>query len=390
MSQTSPYAPAFLPLFQSYQEEYLQRLETLVNIDSGTGQNAGVDLIMTHLQQWVGELGCAVMLRNSDGFGTNLIARRSGNGNARILLVGHVDTVYPAGAVQKQPYELRDGKIYGPGVLDMKSGVLLGIYALRALLESDFNAYKEIIFLFNNDEEVGSPASRELIQELAPQVDYALVLEPAGSSSSVTHSRKGTEKYMLEVTGKAAHSGVEPFKGRSAVVELAHKILAIQNLHASFPGVTFNVTRLSSTEPLNVVPDMARCYISMRGFNAHSMNAAAAALEHIVSQSSVPGTQAKLVREGGGRPPYEPNTGILQLLAMAEEEADALGVRLKAETKGGVSDANMLVNAGIPTLDTLGPIGGGMHNLELEHLQVSSIPVRGALLVGLLHRICLA
>ncbi|GCE04329.1 M20 family metallopeptidase [Dictyobacter aurantiacus] len=388
MSQTATYAQSYLASFQSYQQEYFQKLETLVNIDSGTGQIEGVNRIMDILQQWLTEYDFAVSLHGSAGYGNNLLARRKGKGQRRILIMGHVDTVYPAGAVQEQPFAMRDGIAVGPGVLDMKSGVVLGIYAVRALIEAGFDQYGELVLLFNNDEEVGSPGSISLIREVAREVDYALVLEPAGKQSSLTHSRKGTDKYILEVKGISAHSGVEPFKGRSAVVELAHKILAIQNLHSLFPGVTFNITRLSSTEPLNVIPDMARCYLSVRSFSRRGLDAAAAALQTIAASSSVPDTTTTLTRNTG-RHPYEPTAAVQRLVELAKLEGEALGIELKAEPKGGVSDANILMDAGIPTLDTLGPVGGGMHNLDREHMQANSFTVRGPLLAGLIQRLCL-
>ena len=136
----------------------------------------------------------------------------------------------------------------------MKSGVIMCIYTLQALSEAGFDRYGEVIVAFNNDEEVGSTSSADLLRSLAQQVDVGLVLESSRNAELLTHARKGADKYILEVHGIPAHSGAEPYKGRSAVVELAHKIIAIQNLHALFPGVTFNVTRLSSAEALNVVP----------------------------------------------------------------------------------------------------------------------------------------
>ena len=389
MLENATYAPLYLPLFQAYQDEYLQRLATLVNIDSGTGQVEGVNLVMEYLQQWLVELGCSVELYPSQGYGNNLVARHRGHGSARILLVGHVDTVYPAGAAQEQPFQVRDGIATGPGVLDMKSGVLLGLYTLRALLESGFDHYQQIILLFNNDEEIGSPGSESLIRTIAKEVDYAFVLEPAGKASSLTHARKGTDKYTLTVHGVAAHSGVEPYKGRSAVVELAQKILAIQNLHALFPGMTFNITRLRSSDALNVVPDMAQCMISVRAFSKRGLEAASRALHSITANTTIPDTSATL-QYHAGRPPYEPNEHIAHLVAIAQEEGEPLGLTLKAEPKGGVSDANFLIDAGVSALDTLGPVGGGMHNLGLEHMKIESVPLRGALLAGLVRHTCLS
>ncbi len=390
-SDTSPtYAQIYLPRLLAQQDEMQARLETLVNIDSGTGQSEGVNHIMSYLAQWLRDIGFDVTLHPSEGFGNNLVARRNGTGQARILLVGHVDTVYDAGSAQKQPFTIRDGIAYGPGVIDMKCGVVMCIHALNALVEEDFDYYDELCIVFNNDEEVGSPGSSLLLEELAPQFQIGLVLESARSADILTHARKGSDKYILEVHGVPAHSGAEPHKGRSAVVELAHKILAIHGLHSLLPGVTFNITRLDSTETLNVVPDLASCYISVRSFHEKGLQQAAAALEQICSGCSVPETYTRLVRLPHSRRPYEPTQQVMHLLSMAQAEGEALGLHITPERKGGLSDANLLMEMGLPTLDSLGPIGGGMHNLSREFLHVDSLPLRGALLAGLLQRLCLA
>jgi glutamate carboxypeptidase len=388
MSQTSTYAQIYLPIFRSYQDEYLGRLETLVNIDTGTGQVEGVQEVMAHLKRWLVELDFKVELLSTDLYGPNLVARRKGKGTKRIVLVGHIDTVYNLGDAQSHPFTLRNDRVYGPGVLDMKSGLLAGIYAVRALLETGFDRYGEIVMIWNNDEEVGSPASGQLMREIARQVDVGLVLEPSCSMNVVTRARKGTDRYILEISGVPAHSGVEPHKGRSAVLELAHKIVAIYNLHAIFPRVTFNVTRISSNEQLNVVPDKASCYISVRAFSEKMLNAAASALEQIVLSCSVPGTRASLVRTRG-RHPYESTPEVMHLLSLAHIEGEAVGLHIEGVTKGGVSDGNFLMEAGLPTLDGLGLAGDGIHNLDTEHLLVDSIPLRGALLAGLMQHICL-
>ncbi len=389
LPQSITYAQAYLPYFQRYQDEYLRRLELLTNIDSGTGQIAGVNQVMASLERWLHELDFTVTQYPVADFGNNLVARRRGKGTTRILLVGHVDTVYASGSATTHPFTIRDGIAYGPGVIDMKSGVIMCIYALQALSEATFDDYGEIIVAFNNDEEVGSTGSADLLRSLAEQIDVGLVLESSRNAELLTHARKGADKYVLEVHGIPAHSGAEPYKGRSAVVELAHKIIAIQNLHALFPGVTFNVTRLSSTETLNVVPDTASCHISVRARSQAGLNAAATALEQIMVSCSVPETHAILTRTPGRRP-YEATPEVTHLVAMAQAEGEALGWHITAESKGGVSDANLLMEAGIPALDSLGPIGGGMHNLDREYLHLDSVPLRGALLAGLLQRISLS
>lgn len=388
MLQSSTYAQTYLPFFHSHQSEFLQRLETLVNIDSGTGQVAGIEEIVGYLKYWLTELDFTVTLKPMDHYGHNLVARRQGQGTKRVLLVGHIDTVYNAGAAQSHPFTLRDGRAYGPGVSDMKSGVLLGIYAARALIEAGFDNYGELVMLWNSDEEVGSPVSRQLILEMAREADVGLVLEPSCSQNQITVARKGADKYILEITGIAAHSGVEPHKGRSAVLELAHKILAIQNLHALFPHVTFNVTRLSSNERLNIVPDHAGCWITVRAVNKEMLDVVAPALEQIALSCNVPGTQASLIRDPGRRP-YESTKEIMHLFSLAREEGEAVGLHLEGITQGGVSDANYLMEVGLPTLDGLGLAGNGDHNLDLEHVLLDAIPLRGALLAGLIRRACL-
>lgn len=385
----STYSQYFLPKLQAYQQELLERLELIVNIDSGTGQKEGINEIMKYLEQWLAAIGLNVQLHDSEGFGQNLVARVRGKGEMRLLMVGHLDTVYAAGAVISKPFQVRDGLAYGAGIIDMKSGVLMGMYSLRALLESGFDQFGEIVVVFNNDEEVGSAGSAPLLREIAQQVDVALVLEASRSAEVIRKSRKGADKYVVEVTGIPAHSGAEPHKGRSAVIELAHKMIAIHTLNMLYPGVTFNVTRLSSSEPLNIIPEVARCHISVRAYNEQGLSMAAKALEQIATGCSIPDTRTKLICTRG-RAPYTATPEILQLVELAQEEGKALGLSIVAEGKGGLSDANLLMEAGIPVLDSLGPIGGGMHDLNREYLRVDTIPVRGALLAGLISRLCLS
>nr|BBH93824.1 glutamate carboxypeptidase [Thermogemmatispora argillosa] len=369
----------------------LQRLALLVNIDSGTGQAEGIRRIMDYLSSWLEALGCSVTLHDGGQYGPHLVAHLRGsrpNGGKRFLLVGHVDTVYAPGSALACPFRCDGELAFGPGVIDMKSGVIMALYSLRVLVESHFADFGEICLVFNGDEEMGSPSSAPLLWELARQADVGLVLEPTRSPEIITEARKGADRYLLEISGLAAHSGAEPHRGRSAVIELAHKIVAIDHLHALLPGVTFNVTRLSSSEPLNVVPEWARCWISVRAYTQEGLDAAAEALEQITASPSVPGTRARLTRTRG-RVPYQATPQVRALVEVARLEAQALGLELVAEAKGGVSDANLLMQAGLPTLDSLGPVGGKMHVLREEFLRVPSLALRGALLAGLIRQLAL-
>ena len=385
------YAQNYLAALHSYQQEMLQRVAELVNIDSGTGQIEGVNRIAKRLVEWLDEIGFSVELHEAPRFGNNVVAKRRGraeNGRPRLLIVGHIDTVYEAGSAASHPFCEEGELAYGPGVIDMKSGVVMGIYALRALLEAGFEQFGEICVVFNNDEEVGSPGSSSLLADLGRQADIGLVLEPTRAAEIVTNARKGADRYVLEISGIPAHSGAEPFKGRSAVLELAHKILAVHALHSLFPGTTFNITRLTSSETLNIVPDYARCTISVRAHSDEMLNAAAAALEQIATSVSVPDTRATLKRTRG-RIPYRATPEITRLVGVATEEAQALGIALVAESKGGVSDANLLMSIGLPTLDSLGPVGGSMHDLNREYLRPASLVQRGAMLAGVIQHLCL-
>lgn len=389
MAKTAPYATRYIPYLQNAQQNMLERLATLVNIDSGTGQVEGINRIIALLAQWLDELGFIITLHESDGLGKNLVARHRGLGQQRLLLVGHIDTVYPTGSATSNPFTISHDTAYGPGVIDMKSGIIMGIYALQALLEAGFTQYGQLCFAINNDEEVGSPASTALIRDIAATMDVGLVLEPSRAGHVLTRARKGSDKYILEVRGVPAHSGAEPHKGRSAVIELAHKMIAIHNLNTLFPGVTCNVTRISSSEQLNVIPDMARCHISIRAFTAEHLDMAAEALERIAAGCSIPGTSTILTRAPGRRP-YRTTPEVQRLVELAQLEGQGLGWEMIAEAKGGVSDANTLMEMDVPTLDSLGPTGGHMHDLNKEFLHVDSLITRGALLAGLIERICLS
>ncbi len=380
---------SYQPIIQGYQDEMIERLATLVNIDSGSGQIEGINKIIGYLEEWLSTVGFTVTLHDIPPFGNNLVARRSGKGKARIVLVGHVDTVYSRGAALLQPFTIHDGLAFGPGVIDMKSGVIMCIYALRALIETGFDQYGELCVVFNNDEEVGSAGSASLLRDTAQHMDMGLVLESSRAAEIITKARKGADKYILEVFGIPAHSGAEPHKGRSAVIELAHKMIAIHNLNNLFFGVTCNVTRISSSEPLNIVPDEARCHISIRAHDERSLDLAAEALGKIVAGCSIPGTRTVLTRNPGRRP-YHATPEVIRLVELAHAEGEELGLHIIAEGKGGISDANTLMEIGVPTLDSLGPVGGGMHDLKREFLRVDSLSLRGSMLAGLIERICLS
>jgi len=391
-SESAPDAPnarsaATLAAAEQQVTSFLADLESLVNIDSGTYTPAGVARVAETLSPRFAALGFAVETQPGRELGPQLVARRQGTGRVKLVIVGHMDTVFPDGEAQRRPYTLRDGRAYGPGVFDMKSGLLVGLYALRVLAEMDEAPYSELTFICNGDEEIGSPESHDLIAATARDADVVLVLEPTSDVERVTVARKGVGLYRLEVRGRAAHAGVEPKRGRSAIVELAHRTLALHALNGTIPGVTVNVGVVAGGERPNIVADHATAEIDVRAADPAGVAAIHEALQRVASDSErhVPDTEVSLT--GGMRhQPFTQSERSAQVFALAQAEAATQGLTLRGEPTGGASDGNTAAALGVATLDGLGPAGGLAHNPG-EFISVASIAPRIALLAGLLRRL---
>jgi glutamate carboxypeptidase len=366
------------------QQAYLNELKTIVNIDSGTYTKAGVDQVAEWMQGRLEASECRVTVQPQREFGNHLVATRRGSGKARILVIGHMDTVFPDGEVERRPFTIKDGRAYGPGVLDMKSGLLLGIHALDLLRAAGQENFASITFLCNSDEEIGSPTSKPLVHELASQSDVALVLEPGRELDEVVTSRKGVGNFRLEVRGVSAHAGVEPHKGRSAILELAHKIVALQALNGTIPGVTVNVGVVSGGERPNVVPDHAHAQIDIRAADRPGIAAVEEAFKKIAAQVTTPDTHSTITGTINHLP-FEATPGNQAIFKLAQTEAARQNIALKGISTGGGSDGNTTATL-IPTLDALGVAGGLAHNPG-EYIVVDSIAPRMVLLAGLLARI---
>jgi glutamate carboxypeptidase len=363
-------------------EAYLSDLAELVSVDSPTSDKQGVDRLGRLLTIRLAALGCQVEVAPSSAYGDTVIGTMRGHGRAHILLIGHLDTVYPSGTAARRPFAVRDGRAYGPGTADMKGGVLVGIYALAALAEREHRPFATLSLLLNGDEEIGSPGSAATIAARATAADAVLVLEAARATGALVSARKGIATYQLAVRGRAAHAGASPEQGRNAIVELCHKAVAIDALNGTWPGVTLNVGTLQGGTVSNVVPEEASAAIDVRMPDDASAVAVDSALRAIAAQVVIEGTQTNLT--GGLRhPPMPCRPGTTALLALARRAADELGFTVADVTSGGASDANRPSALGIPTLDGLGPIGAGAHSLQ-EHILVSSIVPRTALLARLI------
>jgi glutamate carboxypeptidase len=373
------------PISEQTVNAFLADLRALVNINSGTYTPAGVAQVAEYLKPKFAQMGCEIEMLPGDKMGPQLVARHHGTGTGRVLIIGHMDTVFPDGEADRRPFAIRHSCAYGPGVFDMKSGLLVALYAVRALVEAGEAPWQTLTMICNSDEEIGSPESHTLIEAEAKQADAALVLEPTSDIARVTTARKGAATYTLEIRGVAAHAGVEPHKGRSAILEMAHRIVALHALNGTIPGVTVNVGVVHGGERPNVVAEAASAEIDVRAVDDAGVQAVEAALARVVADTNVPDTTAMLEGDFAHRP-FAPSPEGERLFALAADAAAELGITLRGEPTGGASDGNTTAGLGLPTLDGLGLVGGLAHNSG-EYVEIDSIAPRIALLMGILRRL---
>src|SRR5579863_3924800 len=385
-------ARQFVEPAEKMMEEYLADLQAIVNIDSGTYTKVGIDRVGIYLQERFQATGFSTHIERQEEFGNHLVATRAGSNpeGPRILLIGHIDTVFPEGEVARRPFAIsqrEDGSriATGPGVLDMKSGVLLGMYGLRLLIAMNAESYQRVTFLCNSDEEIGSPSSKPLVEELARQADAVIVLEPGRLLNTVVSSRRASGQYRVEVHGLSAHAGVEPQRGRNAILELSYQVQKMQALNGMVPGTTLSVGIIHGGERTNVVPDYAYFDMDARASDKTGQQALEAAMQQVVSQNKLQGTRITL---SGSMlcQPFERNKANERMVQLAREAGSELGLKIQDVSSGGASDANTTAAMGIPTLDGLGAGGGLAHNPG-EYIELDYLPIRIALVMGLIRRI---
>ncbi len=371
--------------------EYLEDLKNIVNIDSGTFTKAGVDRVGAYLQERFRTFGFSTRFERQEEYGDHLVATHTGIAadGPRIVLIGHIDTVFPEGEAERRPFGIsqrgRTRIATGPGVLDMKSGVLIGMYALRLLIEGREANYASATFICNSDEEIGSPSSRPLIQQLARQADAVLVLEPGRTQETVVSSRKGCGQYRVEVHGVPAHAGVEPDRGRNAIFELSYQVQKMQELNGTIPGATLSVGIIRGGERTNVVPDYAYFDMDVRATDQASLEALEVAMRQVTDQHKLPDTHITL---SGSMlcQPFERNKRNAHLVELAKAAGSELGLKIQDAGSGGASDANTTSAMGVPTLDGLGAGGGLAHNPG-EFIELDYLPMRVALVMRLVRKI---
>lgn len=365
---------------------YLRDLESLVNIDCGTYNKAGVDSVVAQVKEIAAHAGAEVDEFEQGTYGNCLYARMKGQGRARVFLIGHTDTVYPDGTVDQFPFRRSNGRIFGPGANDMKAGLLAGLYAIKVLRQAGFENFAELGMFLNSEEEIGSPVSRLLYGPLAHGADAALILESARSNGNIVSARKGSGTYRLVVRGKSAHAGVDPQKGANAILALANYVVEVSRLNKLNDGLTINVGVVGGGTRSNVVPDYAEAQIDLRVLRADDATAFEERMRDIIEREVVPGTSAK-ISGGLTNPPMPKTPSIALLVEWAKEAAAENGFKMDDIFTGGASDGNMLAGDGIPVLDGLGPIGGHDHNAAEEFVVEDSIIPRVSMLAGLIQLI---
>jgi glutamate carboxypeptidase len=371
-----------LHYFESRLGQLLETICEFVGLESPSDSKPATDRMGAHLAQKFAQLGGRPHIHRAEEYGDNLQIDFPGSSNAKpVLLLGHFDTVYPLGTLPSMPCRIEDGRLYGPGVLDMKAGIALMLVALEALQTWHRQLPRPVTVFLVSDEEVGSYSSRKITEDLARKSAAVLVLEPAaGLRGAVKTARKGVGEYTLSVKGIAAHAGLDPGKGHSAILELARQIAVVSKLNDLKSGISVNPGVIRGGTRTNVIAAESVAEIDVRIKSAKQ----AATLHRKMRALKPFDKHCKLAIEGGiNRLPMERTPGVAALYKKAKAIAKQISWTLDEAAVGGGSDGNFTAGIGIPTLDGLGAVGEGAHAVH-EHIIISELPRRALLLAGLI------
>jgi len=359
-------------------------LKKLVETESPTHNKEAVDRVGAILAEASRNLGATVTIYPQKKAGNHILATwgtpSSHPDKKSILLLGHTDTVFPLGTLKTMPFYEKDDKIFGPGVLDMKGGLVIALTAITTLYETGEMPNRPITMLFTSDEETGSATSRTLIEKLAAEAELVLVLEPALVDGSIKTWRKGTGTFTVRAHGRAAHAGGAHAEGRNAIEEIAHQILAIQNLTDYAKETTLNVGAIRGGTASNVVPEFAEVDVDLRVMQAGEYERISTAMHAL--RPALEGVSLEVTGELN-RPPMPFDSIMKASFAKTQAIAKKEGIALKAGGSGGASDANFVAALGIPVLDGLGTVGEGLHSPR-EYIFTASLAERAQLLTALL------
>ncbi|WP_421935061.1 glutamate carboxypeptidase [Phenylobacterium sp.] len=365
-------------------EAQLDLLKQVVNIDSGTGDIEGGRKVAAVLIPRLKALGMTIetVPAEIDGLPENTVATLKGTGKARILMIGHIDTVFGPGTTAKWPFSIEGDRARGPGVADEKGGVIEGLYALQILNDLGFKNFAQITFLIETSEERGSPGTRALIDRLVKSHDVELNLEPGDAPDVITVWRKGSSTMNIAVKGRAAHAGVAPQDGRNAAVELIHQLATVEGMPHSGDGLTVNLTIIQAGSRYNIIPEDAKAQLNVRARKKSEFDEVEAALQAAAKTTVVPDTTVTVTRETSF-PPLANNPATDALAARAQAIYAGLGLKLGTGGNGGASQSALAYEAGTPALDGLGPVGGGFHS-DKEFMDLKSVTPRLYLLTKLI------
>ncbi len=365
-------------------------IRELVEIESPSDNKPAVDRLAEAVAKKFSTLGGEVRMHSAKDFGNHLQVNFPGKSAVKpVLLLGHYDTVYPLGTLASMPCRVAGNKLTGPGALDMKSGIALMLHALAALQNWHTEEWhgmlpRPVTVLLVSDEEVGSDSSRSITESMAKKAAAVLVLEPSyGFQGAAKTARKGVGEYLVKVTGKASHAGLDFQKGVNAILELARQIEKISAFTDLKKGLTVNVGIASGGSRTNVVPAEAAAQVDIRIARLKD----AAGIDKKMRNLRPFNRKCKIeVRGGINRPPMERTAGVAALYTQAQAIARDFGWKLGEAAVGGGSDGNFTAGLGIPTLDGLGGVGDGAHATH-EHILISELPRRAALMAGLIESV---
>ena len=357
-------------------------LESAVRLDSSPDDADGLEGVVSLVRPWFDSLGLETSVeRTSDGhpvLHAHHASPRRGEETRRLLMIGHLDTVFPPGTSAEWPFERAGDRARGPGVADAKGGAaVIWLAAAAALQTTEGLPGLDLQVILNTDEEAGSVESRPIFEREAQSADVALVYEPGRPDGTIVRQRRGARRYRISIAGKAAHTGVEPWAGVNAIESAAHKVLALQSLNDRDRFLSVTVAIAKGGTRINVVPDLAVLEVDTRLPDDESAAATHAAVEEIIHRADVPGSTAsyEIVSD---RPPLMPQPGVAGLLERFRSAGAALGLDIQDSATGGGSDGCFISHYGVPTIDALGPVGGGYHTRD-EFILAASLQERAAL-----------
>ncbi len=367
---------------QTHLTRYIEELRELCSIDSYSYHKPGLDEMAYVLAARLRGLDMDLTIVEREEWGNDLLGVIRGDGGGNVVLLGHIDTVYPVGTAAARPVRVEGNTAYGPGVIDMKGCLLAAIYAIEALVTKGYKSFGEIRLLFVSDEEINTRHSQDLLQQVFKECNAVLTLEGARANGNLVSARKGLATYTLVARGVAAHAGMEPEMGRNAIIEISHQVAQFYSLHGWRDGISVNPGIISGGTAANIVPEYAEATFDLRFLEHQDRLAAEEQWHKMMSNCKVPDVELTLNMLANMKEPMVCTPESKKLIQQAQRLAHTLGFTLGHELTGGAGDAGYASQSGIPVLDGLGPIGGGDHSPR-EFLRLDSVAPRTALLAGL-------